>query len=322
MIEQLITKFKHVHSSTVKGMGDDAAILRYGNETLAVTTAMMVGGSNFDLCFMPMQHLGYKAAVSAFSNLYAMNAMPRQLLTSVVATSDITPSSLDMFYDGVKIACNRNGADLVFSDLMPSEGEVSITMTAIGQVDHDRVTYRNTAKIGDLICVSGDLGGAYLGLKVLARETEFINEDTDLKPTLKKYLYALERLLKPESRRDIVEFLAAENILPTAMTNIIYGLSPELLRLCNESHVGCEIYVQKLPTCDEIEEIAEEFHLEPSATAMYGGGDYELLFTVPLADASKIAKNEYISILGRITEPEKGCYLVFDSELKHPLRSE
>ena len=313
IINRLTADIKPVQPSTFKGIGDDAAILKYGETTLAITTDTLVEGINFDLTYVPLQHLGYKAAMAGFSDLYAMNAIPRQLLVSIAVSAKFSVEALERFYEGIKLANQRHQVDLVGGDMAPSVTGLAITVTAIGEVDPEKVTYRNKAQKGDLICVSGDLGAAYMGLQVLEREKKLFDEDPTIKPQLEKYGYVVGRQLKPEARRDIIEFFVSTNIKPTAMIDISDGLQSDLLQICTTSGVGCEIHHHKIPIADETATTAEEFFLEPIVIALNGGEDYELLFTVPVADYNKLVSNDKISIIGYVTEAEKGCNLVSEN---------
>ena len=299
--------------STVKGVGDDAAILRYGSATLAVTTDTLVEGIHFDLTYVPLQHLGYKAAIIGFSDLYAMNAVPRQLLVSIAVSAKFSVEALERLYQGLKLACERHHVDLVGGDTKPSVTGLMITVTAIGEADPAKITYRNTAQKGDLICVSGNLGAAYMGLQVLEREKKLFDEDPTVQPKLDDYSYVVGRQLKPEARQDIIDFFTSAGLQPTSMMDISDGLSSDLLHICTASGVGCEIHHHKIPIADETVTITEEFYLDPLIVALNGGDDHELLFTIPVADYNKVVGNGDISIIGYITEPEEGRFLVTEN---------
>ena len=313
LIRHLTGDIKTSQPSTWKGIGDDAAILRYGDATLAVTTDTLMEGINFDLTYAPLQHLGYKAATFAFSDLYAMNAYPRQLFISIAVSAKFSVEALELLYKGLRLACERHQVDLAGGDTAPSVTGLVITVTAIGEVDPAKITYRHTAQKGDLICVSGSLGAAYMGLQILEREKKLFAEDPTIQPQLDKYGYVVGRQLKPEARRDIVDFFTSTGLLPTSMIDISDGLSSELLHICTASGVGCEIHHHKIPIADETAAVAEEFFLEPLITALNGGDDYELLFTIPVADYNKVAGNEQISIIGYVTEQKEGCRLVTEN---------
>ena len=321
LINRLTGDIKPVQPSTIKGIGDDAAILRYGDAVLAVTTDMMVEGIDFDLTYVPLQHLGYKAAIVGFSDLYAMNVAPRQLLVSIAVSAKFSVEALERLYQGLRLACGRHQVDLVGGDTTPSVTGLAITVTAIGEADPATITYRNTAQKGDLICVSGDLGAAYMGLQALEREKKLFGEDPTLQPQLEKYTYVVGRQLKPEIRRDIIDFFKSSGLLPTSMIDISDGLSSDLLHICTSSGVGCEIHHHKIPIAEETEAAAEEFFLDPLITALNGGDDYELLFTIPVSDYDKVLRNSNISIIGYITDQKEGCHLVTGDGTKIEIRA-
>ncbi len=313
LIKHLTKDTKLSQPSTLKGIGDDAAILHYGSIALAVTSDMLVEGINFDLTYVPMQHLGYKTVVTGLSDLYAMNAVPRQILISIAVSSKFSVEALDLFYQGIHLACERYQVDLVGGDTTSSVTGFAIHITAIGEVELNRVTYRNTAKKGDLICVSGNLGAAYMGLQILEREKKLFEEDPSIQPQLENYEYIVRRQLKPEARKDIVDFFTSIQLLPTSMIDISDGLSSELLHICSSSQVGCEIYHHKIPIAEETVAAAEECYMEPLIVALNGGEDYELLFTAAAADYDKLIGNPDISIIGYVTEQQDGCYLVTEN---------
>ena len=316
LINRLTADFKPSQASTVKGAGDDAAILRYGETSLAVATNTLVEGIHFDLTYFPLQHLGYKAATSAFSNIYAMNALPRQIFVSIAVSAKFSVEAMERLYQGIKHACERHSADLAGGDTVPSITGLAITVTAIGEVASEKISFRNTAQQGDFICASGTLGAAYMGLQILEREKKLFDDDPSFQPQIKQYAYVVGRHLRPEARRDIVTFLSSVDLKPTAMIDISAGLSPNILNVCNASGVGCEIYHHKIPIAEETVAAAQEFHLEPLVVALNGGNDYELLFTIPATDYEKIATNAEISILGYITDRKDGCNLVTESGTK------
>ena len=321
LINRLTENIKPVQPSTLKGIGDDAAILIYGETALAVTTDMLVEGIDFDLTYAPLQHLGYKAAIVAFSDLYAMNAMPRQLLVSIAVSAKFSVEALELLYRGLKLACERHCVDLVGGDTRSSVTGLAINVVAIGEAKPAKITYRNTAQKGDLICVSGNLGAAYMGLQVLEREKKLFQDDPSIQPLLGNYKYVVGRQLKPEARQDMIHFFATAGLLPTSMIDISDGLSSELLHICTASDVGCEIHHHKIPIVEETEAVAEEFHLEPLITALNGGSDFELLFTVPVKDYEKIVGNEDISIIGYVTDQEEGCRLVTENGTRMEIKT-
>ena len=321
LISRLTGDVKPMQPSTLKGVGDDAAILRYGDAVLAVTTDMLVESIDFDLTYVPLQHLGYKAATVGFSDLYAMNVMPRQLLVSIAVSAKFSVEAMERLYQGLKLACERHRVDLAGGDTTPSVTGLAITVTAIGEADPAKITYRNTAQKGDLICVSGNLGAAYMGLQVLEREKKLFEEDPTMQPQLEKYAYVVGRQLKPEAKRDFVDFFASVGMLPTSMIDISDGLSSELLHICTSSKVGCEIHHHKIPIAEETEAVAEEFFLDPLITALNGGGDYELLFTIPVNAYDKALRNSNISIIGYVKGQEDGCYLVTEDGTKIEIKA-
>jgi len=322
LISRLTKDIKHVQPSTSKGIGDDAAILNFGGAALAVTTDMLVEGIDFDLTYVPLQHLGYKAAVVAFSDLYAMNVLPSQLLVSIAVSAKFSVEAMERFYQGLKLACERHRVDLVGGDTTPSVTGLVVNVTAIGEAVPAKVTYRHSAQKGDLICVTGNLGAAYMGLQVLEREKKLFQDDPALQPQLDSYRYVVGRQLKPEARRDMIQFFTSAGLQPTAMIDISDGLSSELLHICTASEVGCEIHYHKIPIADETVAAAEEFYLEPLITALSGGNDFELLFTIPVKDYDKIVGNEDISIIGYITGREDGCYLVTEDGTRMEIKAQ
>ena len=322
LINRLTGDIKPAQPSTLKGIGDDAAVLRYGDTALAVTTDMLVEGIDFDLTYVPLQHLGYKAAIVAFSDLYAMNVMPRQLLVSIAVSAKFSVEALERFYKGLKLACERHQVDLVGGDTTPSMTGFVIGVTAIGEANPAKITCRNTAKKGDLICVSGNLGAAYMGLQILEREKKLFEDDPTLQPQLDNYRYVVGRQLKPEARRDMIDFFASSGLQPTAMIDISDGLASELLHICTASGVGCEIHWHKIPIADETVATANEMHLEPLIAALNGGNDYELLFTIPVNEYSKLTGNENIAIIGYVTEHAEGCYLVTENGTRMEIKAQ
>jgi thiamine-monophosphate kinase len=319
LIERLTEGLSPLHKSTVKGVGDDAAVLDYGNSYLVMTTDMLMEGIHFDLIYTPMKHLGYKAAVVNFSDVYAMNASPRQLVISIAMSRKFSVEALDEFYQGLRMACERYGVDLVGGDTSSSLTGMAISVTVIGEVEKDKIVYRSYAKENDLICVTGDLGAAYLGLQILEREKKLFTETSGVQPKLEGYDYVLQRQLKPEARKEIVEFFHTSQITPTAMIDISDGLSSELLHICNRSKTGCSVYQHKIPVADQTIEVARELRLEPVVCALNGGEDYELLFTVPLQQYDIILARNDISIIGHITHASEGCHLVTELNQQIPL---
>ncbi len=310
LIKRLSKDIKINNSSTIKGIGDDAAVLDYKKKQIVVTTDLLVEGIHFDLSFTPLKHLGYKAVIVNLSDVYAMNAIAKQITVSIAFSNRFTLDAIEELYSGINLACKKYNVDLVGGDTSSSVSGLTISITAIGEVDKDKAVYRNGAKSNDLICVTGELGGAYAGLKVLQREKDVFKQNPNVQPELKGYDYILEKQLKPEARKDIIELLANLNVKPTSMIDISDGLSSEILHIAEESKCGSRIYDQKIPIADATNLLAEEFLIVPTVFAMNGGEDYELLFTISQNDFEKVDKNPDITIIGHITEQSKGNYLI------------
>ncbi|MBE6313062.1 MAG: thiamine-phosphate kinase [Bacteroidales bacterium] len=310
LIEHLTKKISLKNSSTKKGIGDDAAVLDYTGKKTLVTTDLLLEGIHFDLTYTPLKHLGYKSAVVNFSDIYAMNGQPKQITVSIGISKRFSVEDIEQIYEGILLACDKYGVDLVGGDTTSSLTGLMISITCIGEGEEGKIVYRNTAQNTDLICVSGDLGAAYMGLQLLEREKVVLATSSDVQPDFAGKDYILERQLKPEARKDIIEIFKKKNILPTSMIDISDGLSSEIMHICKESNMGCRIYEDKLPIDYETASMAEEFNMNLSTTALNGGEDYELLFTVPLSMYEKIAQIPEIRIIGHITEPQYGTMLV------------
>jgi thiamine-monophosphate kinase len=319
LIKRLTDNITYYHKSTVKGVGDDAAVLQYGENFLVVTTDMLMEGIHFNLMYTPLKHLGYKAAVVNFSDVYAMNATPKQLVISIALSNKFSVEALDEFYGGLRMACDAYHVDLVGGDTSSSLTGLAISITVIGEAQKEKITYRNTANENDLICVSGDLGGAYMGLQILEREKKIFEESKGGQPSLENYDYVLKRQLKPDARKDIVEFFGSNNIIPSAMIDISDGLSSELLHICSLSGKGCKVFCEKIPIDSQTEGIAKELNLEPLVCALNGGEDYELLFTVPLQYFDVISSRNDLFIIGHITDKSEGCNLITGQNRQIPL---
>jgi thiamine-monophosphate kinase len=319
LIERLTEGVKFHHTSTVKGAGDDAAVMEYGDKYLVMTTDMLMEGIHFDLVYTPMKHLGYKAAVVNFSDVYAMNAHPRQLVVSIAISKKFSAEALDEFYAGLRLACEHYHVDLVGGDTSSSLTGFAISITVLGEVEKDKIAYRSTAKENDLICVTGDLGAAYLGLQVLEREKKIYTETSGSQPKLEDYDYVLQRQLKPEAQKDIIDFLEKNKITPTSMIDISDGLSSELLHICKQSDKGCSIYLHKIPIAEQTAKVAREFNIEPTICALNGGEDYELLFTIPMSQYDIILARQDVSIIGHVTHKSTGCNLVTELNQQIPL---
>jgi thiamine-monophosphate kinase len=311
LIDHLTKGIKPIHKSTLKGVGDDAAVLSYPDKKVLVTTDLLLEGVHFDLVYTPLKHLGYKAAVVNFSDIYAMNGKPRQITVSLGISKRFSVEDMEMLYAGIRVACEDYGVDIVGGDTTSSLTGLTISITCIGEADREKIVYRNGAQETDLICVSGNLGAAYMGLQLLEREKAVLKgASKDVQPDFAGKEYILERQLKPEARKDIIENLATAGIKPTAMMDISDGLSSELIHICKQSGKGCRIYEEHLPIDYQTAAMAEEFNMNLTTCALNGGEDYELLFTVPLAYHEKIQEISDIRLIGHITKPELGCALV------------
>ena len=310
LIDHLTKTIRLQNPSTLKGIGDDAAVLDYGNKKILVSTDMLIQGIHFDLTYTPLKHLGYKSVAVNASDIYAMNGIPKQITLSLAVSNHFSVEGLEEFYAGLYLACEKYGIDLVGGDTTSSKTGMCISITVLGEADEQDIVYRNTAKENQLICVSGDLGAAYMGLQLLEREKLVFQGDENAQPDFAGYEYILERQLKPEARKDIIEKLAAANIIPTSMMDISDGLSSELIHICKQSNTGCRIYEEHIPIDYQTAVMAEEFNMNLTTCAMNGGEDYELLFTVPIADHEKVSQMEGIRLIGHITKPELGCALI------------
>jgi thiamine-monophosphate kinase len=309
LIDHLTKNIEIQNASTVLGVGDDAAVIDHFGKQTVITTDMLIEGVHFDLAYTPLKHLGYKSVVVNLSDIYAMNAMPTQITLSVGISSRFSVEALEEFYDGVYAACEEYGVDLIGGDTCSSQKGFIISVTAIGELTNDKIVQRSTAQKGDLICVSGDLGGAYIGLLFLEREKKIYLESPQIQPDLENEQYVIGRLLKPKARKDIFEFFETQNILPTSMLDISDGLSSELLHICQKSGVGCMVYEEKIPIAEDSKQAAYKFEIDPTACALSGGEDYELLFTIKQEDYEKITLNEQISVVGYVTEAEEGAII-------------
>jgi thiamine-monophosphate kinase len=313
LIEHLTKDIKNHQESTLKGVGDDAAVISFGDLCQVVTTDLLVEGIHFDLMYTPLKHLGYKSVVVNISDVYAMNAVPRQITVSIALSGKFSVEALEQFYEGVKMACNQYNVDLVGGDTSASMTGLMISVTALGTARKQEIVYRSGAKVNNLVCVTGDLGAAYMGLQVLEREKKVFQEDTDTQPKLGDYEYIVGRFLKPEVRVGTLLRLRELDVQPTAMIDISDGLSSELLHICNQSDCGVVIYQEQLPISMEVSLTAAEFRLEPLIPALNGGEDYELLFTVPLSAHDKIRTIPDVSIIGNMTE-HKGTAIMMTPE--------
>lgn len=311
LIRRLTENIKPVNASTHYGVGDDCAVLSYPAEhKVLVTTDMLMEGVHFDLTYVPLKHLGYKAAMANLSDIYAMNGTPRQLTVSLALSKRFCIEDIENLYDGIRLACEQHGVDIVGGDTTSSLTGLAISITCIGEARKEDIVYRNGAKETNLICVTGDLGAAYMGLQLLEREKAVFKGEKEIQPDFAGKEYLLERQLKPEARRDVIQKLAEAGIKPTAMMDISDGLSSELMHICTQSKVGCRIYEEHLPIDYQTAVMAEELNMNVTTCALNGGEDYELLFTVPIADHEKVSKMKDVKLIGHITKKELGCALI------------
>ena len=323
LIKHLTEKIKLQNPSSLKGVGDDAAVLDYKDKQVLVTTDLLLEGVHFDLIYTPLKHLGYKAAIVNFSDIYAMNGRPKQITVSLGVSKRFTVENLEDIYAGITLACENYGVDLVGGDTSASLTGLIISITCIGEAEKDKIVYRDGAGENDLICVSGNLGSAYMGLQLLEREKlVFEGQQENVQPDFSGKEYILQRQLKPEARKDIIERLAEKGIQPTAMMDISDGLSSELIHICSQSNVGCRVYEDKIPINMQAAVMAEELNMNIVTAALNGGEDYELLFTCKLEDYEKIITLEDVGIVGHITKPELGMNLTGRNGEEIPLKAQ
>jgi thiamine-monophosphate kinase len=322
LIKHLTENIKLQNPESKYGVGDDAAVLEFNNQQTLVTTDLLMEGVHFDLIYTPMKHLGYKAAIVNFSDIYAMNGTPKQITVSLAVSKRFCIEDLELFYEGLQLACQLHGVDIVGGDTTSSVTGLAISITCIGVADKEQVVYRNGAKETDLICVSGDLGAAYMGLQLLEREKAVFEGQKEVNPDFSGKEYLLERQLKPEARKDIIEALKKEGIRPTAMMDISDGLSSELMHICSQSSVGCRVYEERIPIDYQTAVMAEELNMNVTTCALNGGEDYELLFTVPLTEHDKVAAMKGIKVIGHITKPELGCGLITRDGQEYELKAQ
>ncbi len=306
-----LTQFIEIkNESTIKGIGDDAAVIDYKNKQIVISTDMLVEGVHFDLAYMPLKHLGFKSVSVNLSDIYAMNATPKQITVSLAISNRFSVEAMEELYSGLMMACRKHNVDIVGGDTTTSKSGLVISITAIGEADKEDIVYRNTAKEGDLLCVTGDLGAAYVGLQLLEREKKIFMESPGVQPDLEGNDYILERQLKPEARKDIPVLLKKLEVKPTAMIDISDGLSSEILHICTQSELGCNVYEEKIPIDPSTYNMAREFNLDPTICALSGGEDYELLFTIDSADFPKIKANPDITVIGHLTHAKEGVNLI------------
>jgi len=322
LIEHLTRNIELQNASSVLGVGDDAAVIDHFGKQTVITTDLLLEGVHFDLIYTPLKHLGYKSVIVNLSDIYAMNATPTQIIMSIGISNRFSVEAIDEFYEGVYAACNKYGVDLVGGDTTSSQRGLVISVTAIGEVAPDKFVKRSTAQKGDLLCVSGDLGAAYVGLLFLEREKKIYMESPGVQPDLEGESYVIGRLLKPEARKDIVEFFESQGVQPTSMMDISDGLSSEILHICKESNLGCVLYEEKIPIAEERKKAAFKFEIDPTACALSGGEDYELLFTISQSDYDKLVLNEQISVVGYMTEPEQSAHIITKGGGKHAITAQ
>ena len=322
LIDRLTQGLPTVNPSTIRGVGDDCAVIRNHDTDMLVTTDLLLEGVHFDLTYVPLKHLGYKSAIVNFSDVYAMNGTPKQITVSLGISKRFTVEHIEELYSGIRLACEIYGVDLVGGDTTSSRQGLVISITCIGEADPDKIVTRSGAKDTDLICVSGDLGAAYMGLLLLEREKVASAGQKDFEPNFAGKEYLVERQLKPEARKDIVRELAQSGIVPTAMMDVSDGLSSELMHICNDSGVGCRVFEERIPIDYQTAIMAEEIDMNVITAALNGGEDYELLFTVPLHSHDKVKDLPGVKVIGHITKPELGCAMVTRDGAEIPLQAQ
>jgi thiamine-monophosphate kinase len=321
LISHLTNQFKINQPTTIKGIGDDAAILDFGTKKTVISTDLLIEGVHFDLSYMPLKHLGYKAVVVNVSDICAMNAKATQITVSIAVSNRFPLEALEDLFAGIALAANEYKVDVIGGDTTSSQKGLIISITAIGEADTSEIVYRNGAKDSDLLVVSGDIGAAYMGLQVLEREKQVFKVNPNSQPDLDPYAYLIERQLKPEARKDVRTLLHALEIKPTAMIDISDGLSSEIIHICKQSNVGCNLYEDKLPLDPQLIATCEEFEIDSTTVAINGGEDYELLFTIKIEDFDKIKANPNFTIIGHITQESEGIHLVTRANTKIPLKA-
>ena len=322
LIKHLTKDIELKNAEPLYGVGDDAAVIDNGNQQTLVTTDMLMEGVHFDLVYTPLKHLGYKAAIVNFSDIYAMNGTPKQITVSIAVSKRFCIEDLEQFYEGLKLACQIHHVDIIGGDTTSSVTGLAISITCVGVANKDQIVYRNGAKETDIICVSGDLGAAYMGLQLLEREKAVFEGEKEINPDFTGKEYLLERQLKPEARKDIIDALAKEGIRPTAMMDISDGLSSELMHICSQSNTGCRVYEERIPIDYQTAVMAEEFNMNVTTCALNGGEDYELLFTVPLTSHDKVSAIKGVKVIGYITKPELGCALITRDNQEFELKAQ
>ncbi|MGR7812656.1 thiamine-phosphate kinase [Lacinutrix undariae] len=319
LIEQLTKHFEIKQNTTIKGIGDDAAVLSFDSKQIVVTTDLLIEHVHFDMSYMPLKHLGYKAVMVNLSDVYAMNANATQITVSIAVSNRFPLEALEELYAGIDTAAKIYGVDVIGGDTTSSTSGLIISITAIGEAEAEKIVYRNGAKPNDLLVVSGDLGAAYMGLQILEREKEVFKVNPNSQPDLDHYSYIIERQLKPEARKDIVKLLEDLEVQPTSMIDISDGLSSEVIHLCKQSKVGVDLYENKIPLDPQVISTCEEFKIDSTTIALNGGEDYELLMTISQEDFPKIKANPNLTVIGYMTEESAGMHLVTRGDTKIPL---
>ncbi|GAA3633307.1 thiamine-phosphate kinase [Flavivirga jejuensis] len=322
LIDHLTKNFKINHKSTVKSIGDDAAVLDFKSKKMVVTTDLLIEGVHFDLSYMPLKHLGYKAVIVNLSDVYAMNAKATQITVSIAVSNRFPLEALEDLYAGIETAAKIYNIDVVGGDTTSSLTGLLISVTAIGEIENNNEVYRDGAKPNDLLVVTGDLGAAYMGLQVLEREKEVYKVNPNSQPDLELYSYIIERQLKPEARKDIIKLLKDLEVKPSSMIDISDGLSSEIIHLCKQSKVGCDLYEEKIPLDPQVISTCEEFNIDSTTVALNGGEDYELLFTVSQEDYPKIKANPNLTVIGYVKEEQAGIHLVTRADTQIPIKAQ
>ena len=322
LIDHLTKNIEIHNASSILGVGDDAAVIDHFGKQTVITNDLLIEGVHFDLMYMPLKHLGYKTVAVNVSDICAMNATPTQIVLGLAFSNRFSVEALDEFYEGVYAACDTYKVDLIGGDTTSSQKGFIISCTAIGEVTPDKFITRKGAQKGELLCVTGDLGAAYLGLLLLEREKQIYLENPKIQPELEGEKYTVGRILKPEARVDIVDFFSTNNITPTAMIDVSDGLGSEILHICKQSNVGCVLYEEKLPIAEDTKSAAFKFNLDPTACALSGGEDYELLFTLKQDDFDKVSSNTDISVIGYLTDEEAGANIITKGGARHPITAQ
>lgn len=321
LIDHLTSKIELSQPSTQKGIGDDAAVLDFASKKTVVSTDLLVEGVHFDLAYMPLKHLGYKAVVVNISDICAMNATPTHITVSIAVSNRFPVEALEELYDGIKLAAKVYGVDIIGGDTTSSTKGMLLSITALGEADADDLVYRNGAQSTDLLVVTGDVGSAYMGLQVLEREKQVFQVNPNNQPDLDAYTYLIERQLKPEARKDVKEILKGLDIKPTSMIDVSDGLSSEIIHICKQSSVGCNLYEEKIPIDPQFINVTEEFNIDSTTVAINGGEDYELLFTIKMEDFDKIKGNPNFTVIGHMTQESEGINLITRANTSIPLKA-